>query len=156
MNIRSLVLALVGVALVAMPATAGVQQNASVPFAATQFISCANGGVGEMVELTGILHVLITATTNKNHTSGYMLFSPQGISGRGETTGALYHAVGMTGTKFETSLQKGQAVQSFVDNFDIIGQGPRNNFREHVVTHLTFNADGRITANVDDFRAVCN
>lgn len=109
-----------------------------------------------MVELTGVLHVLITETTNKNHMSGYMLFSPQGITGRGETSGTVYHAVGMTGTKFETSLQKGQAVQSFVDNFDIIGQGPGNNFREHVTTHITLNADGTITANVDDFRPVCN
>ena len=43
-----------------------------------------------------------------------------------------------------------------LDNFDIIGQGPGNNFREHVVTHVTFNANGTITANVDDFRATCN
>jgi hypothetical protein len=62
----------------------------------------------------------------------------------------------MSGTKFETSLQNGQAVQSFINNFDIIGQGPRNNFREHITSHLTFNADGTITATVDEFRPVCN
>jgi hypothetical protein len=45
--------------------------------------------------------------------------------------------------------------ETFVNNFRIIGQGPGNNFLVHEVFHITFNANGSITAFVDKFSVDC-
>jgi len=42
-----------------------------------------------------------------------------------------------------------------VNNFRIIGQGPGNNSVVHENTHITINANGTITASVDNFKATC-
>ena len=51
---------------------------------------------------------------------------PQGISGTGETTGDKYQAIGVTQETFKGSFQNGQANDTFVNNFRIIGQAPGN------------------------------
>ena len=66
-----------------------------------------------------------------------MQFQPQGISGTGETTGLSYQATGLTATSFTSSLQNGQANMTFINRFDIIGQGPNNNFVVHETAHIT-------------------
>jgi len=44
---------------------------------------------------------------------------------------------------------------TFVNNFKIIGQGPNNNFLVHENLHVTINADGTLTAFVDNFSFTC-
>jgi len=41
----------------------------------------------------------------------------------------------------------GQYAETDVNNFRFIGQGSGNNFLEHDVFHVTFDADGIITSN---------
>src|SRR5213592_886261 len=132
--------------LFALPANAAKQVNDVTDIDLPVFIPCAAGGAGELVDLSGPLHTLITFTINGNNVSGKTHFQPQGISGTGETTGDKYQATGVTkDTSFKVSFQNGQAQQTFVNNFRIIGTGPGNNFLVHEVAHITFNADGTLT-----------
>ena len=41
---------------------------------------------------------------------------------------------------------------TFVNNFKFIGQGPDNNFTVHENTHVTFNANGDLTAFIDNIK----
>jgi hypothetical protein len=142
-------------AIVIVPANAAVQVNDTTEISLTVFVPCAAGGAGEVVDLSGPLHTLISFTINGNNVSGYFHFQPQGISGTGETTGAKYQATGVTQESFKSYLQNGQANFTFVNNFRIIGQGPGNNFLVHETLHLTINADGTLTVSHDNFSADC-
>ena len=121
----------------------------------TVFIPCAAGGVGEVVDLSGPLHTLMSSTINGNKVSGYYHFQPQGITGTGETSGSKYEATGITEQSFKSSLQNGQANLTFVKNFRIISQGPDNNFLVHETLHITINANGVETVFHDNFSIDC-
>jgi hypothetical protein len=138
-----------------VPANAEVVVNDKTDINLTVFVPCAASGLGEIVDLSGPLHTLISSTVTGNNVSGYFHFQPQGISGTGEVTGATYHATGVTRQSFKSSLQNGQANLTFVNNFRIIGQGPGNNFLVHETLHLTFNADGTLTVSLDNLTVDC-
>ncbi len=143
-------------AVLIVPAKAAVQINESDDIALQVFVPCAAGGAGEIVDLSGPLHVLITLTINGNNFSAKEHFQPQGISGTGETTGLKYQATGVTQTTTKGSFQNGQFNQTFINRFDIIGQSPGNNFRVQETAHITFNADGTVTVFFDNFIVECN
>jgi hypothetical protein len=136
-------------------AHAEVVENDTTNISLQVFVPCAAGGTGEIVDLSGPLHVLITQTINGNNLSGKFHFQPQGIVGIGETTGVTYHATGVTQESFKTSLQNGQANLTFVNNFRIIGNGPGNNLLVHETMHITFNANGTVTVVHDNFSIDC-
>jgi hypothetical protein len=143
-------------ALFTVPANAAKQINDTSDINLTVFVPCAAGGAGEIVDLTGPLHTLITLTINGNNVSGTAHFQPQGLSVTGETTGDKYQATGVTkDTSFKVSFQNGQAQQTFVNNFRIIGTGPGNNFLVHEVAHITINANGIVTVVHDDLSIAC-
>lgn len=128
--------------------------NQNFPIALTAFIPCANGGAGEEVTLTGNLHVLFHVTiSNSGNVTFKSHFQPQGITGAGAVTGAKYQGTGVT-----QDVNTGHAVgRTFmvINNFRIIGQGPGNNFLVHQNIHATVNANGTITAVLDNFRVAC-
>ena len=141
--------------MILAPAHAAVQTNNTTEINLSEFIPCAAGGAGEIVDLSGPLHTLILSTVNGHEVSGVFHFQPQGISGVGETTGQAYHATGVTEESFKTALQNGEANLTFVNNFRIIGQGSGNNFLIHETLHISFNADGSVTVSHDNFNAEC-
>jgi hypothetical protein len=141
--------------ILAVPANAAVQVNDKTDISLTVFIPCAAGGAGEIVDLSGPLHTLISFTINGNNVSGYFHFQPQGISGTGESTGDKYNATGVTLESFKNSLQNGQANFTYVNNFRIIGQGAGNNYLVHETMHVTINADGTATVFHDNFSVDC-
>jgi hypothetical protein len=143
-------------ALFTVPANGAKQINDMSDISLTVFVLCAASGAGEIVDLTGPLHTLITFTINGNNVSGTVHFQPQGLSGAGETTGDKYQATGVTkDTSFKVSFQNGQAQQTFVNNFRIIGTGPGNNFLVHEQAHVTINANGAVTVVHDDLSVAC-
>ena len=152
----TLMLLFSALALFAVQANAAKQINDMSDINLTVFVPRAAGGAGEIVDLSGPLHILITFTINGNNVSGTAHFQPQGIVGTGETTGDKYQATGVTkDTSFKFSFQNGQAQQTFVNNFRIIGQGPGNNYLVHEVAHVTFNANGTLTVFHDSFSIDC-
>jgi hypothetical protein len=126
----------------------------SFPVDIAVFIDCANGGAGELVALTGELHDLFHVTMSGGGRFVLKLHDqPEGISGVGEITGDVYHATGVT-QETVTSGVIG-STDTFVNNFRIIGPGPGNNFLIHETFHVTVNANGTLTATVDNFSAEC-
>ena len=71
------------------PAHAAVQLNDRTEIALTVFVPCADGGAGEVVDLAGPLHTLVSFTINGNNVSGYSHFQPQEVVGVGETRGVV-------------------------------------------------------------------
>ena len=153
-----LTLVLVGALLtmaVASAQAAVTTNDKTVTFALDEFVPCANGGVGEVVSGEVLLHALITATVNNNQTSGKFHFQPQGGTAIGETSGDTYHATGVTQDSFSGSLQNGKFTETFVNNFRLIGVGPRNNLLLHTTAHITVNASGETTVEFDKSTEEC-
>lgn len=141
--------------LATAPVQAEVVLNDVVDANFSVFVSCANGGAGEVVQVSGPLHTLIRYTINGTNVSGGGHFQPQGMSGVGLTTGTKYQATGVTQDAFKGSLQNGQLNGTFINNFRFIGQGPNNNFLVHENYHFTINANGIVTSVHDNLSASC-
>jgi hypothetical protein len=137
------------------PANAAVQVNDKTEIGLVVQVPCAAGGAGEIVDLTGPLHTVVSLTISGDNVSGYFHFQPQGISGTGETTGAKYQATGTTLQSVKNSLQNGQANFTFVNNFRMIGQGQGNNFLVHETLHFTVTSNGTLTVYHDNFDVDC-
>jgi hypothetical protein len=117
------------------------------------FVPCAAGGAGEEVLLSGTLHDLFSITANS--AGGFrvkQLDNPQGISGTGLTTGDKYQATGMTTSIFTV---KTGSTDTYVNRFLIRGQGTDNDFLVRETFHVTVNANGELTAYVDNFSIEC-
>ncbi len=132
-------------------ARAEVTRNSSQYVSQPVFVPCT----GEIIHVDGELHTLITYTINENHVSGTAHFQPQGMTGYSLITGAKYQGTGVTQRRFNASLQSGQTVMTFVNNFRIIGQGDAANVLVHQTTHITINANGVVTATTDNIGAEC-
>ena len=148
----------------AVSAKATAQQSAAVVvkenvidqnFVLNSFVPCADGGNGEMVDMSGPLHFLFQTTVNGNNFVTRFHAQPQGISGIGQTTGDKYQATGVTQGQFKGSFVNGQFEVTEINNFRIIGQGPGNNFLVHSTFHVTVNANGFVTAFVDNSSIDC-
>ena len=138
-----------------VPSQAAVEENASVDVEILGVVPCAAGGAGEIVDLSGREHFLITGTMTATTFSGHFMIQPQGMSGIGETTGATYQAVGKTELSGTGSFVNGRSTMVFVNDFSIIGAGPGNNAILVQTSHVTFNADGTMTASVDNVHFEC-
>jgi hypothetical protein len=127
--------------------------STSFPININVFVPCAAGGAGEVVDLSGDLHVVFNVTVASNGSfHAISSANPQGVSGTGETTGAKYQGTGVTHSNFNGNVG---FETSFVNNFRIIGQGPDNNLLVHENFHITVHPDGTVTGFVDNFSVVC-
>ncbi len=77
------------------------------------------------------------------------------MSGTGLTTDDKYQGTGVTQQNFGGSFVNGQYSSTYVNNFRIIGQGRGNNFLVHQTVHFTLNANGELTADVNNYRSEC-
>ena len=139
----------------ATAALGDVTTNVSQTLDSVVFVPCAAGGAGEVVDLTGDLHVLTTLSINGTMASGMEHFQPQGVRGVGETTGDVFQGTGVTREHFSLNLVDGRGETSFVDSFNIIGHGGSVNYRVRQVSHVTVSADGTVTVTHDQFSVDC-
>ena len=144
-------IALAAALLVLVPAFGEIQINDKVPLTMSVFIPCA----GETVVLTGELHTVMSITENENGIHVRSHFQPMGVSGVGPISGNKYQATGVTRQDMNTASDGFPVTQTFVNNFRIIGQGPGNNYLVHAVFHVTVNANGEVTAQVDNSSTEC-
>jgi hypothetical protein len=150
------VLSIVLVLAVALPVNAAVTENDKTPYTMTVSVPCANDGAGETVELTGELHILTTFTEDGGggiHMK--MHYQPQAVHGVGLTTGDKYNAVGVTQETHNIAFDGFPYEDTYVNNFRIIGQGKGNNYLVHETWHVTINANGEVTAEVDNYSVEC-
>jgi len=134
-------------------AQAAVSSNVSVPLATSTFVPCANGGAGEVVNLTGSLHILATVTFDSaGGVHGTLLFNPQNVSGVGSVSGAGYRGTGETLSTFSGNVG---AVSSLVNNFRIIGAGGAASLQVHENIAVVVNANGTVTTSIDHVSVTC-
>jgi len=127
--------------------------SSSFPIDFLVYIPCADGGAGELVELTGSLHDVFHVTFTPGGTYRVSFSdNPQGITGTGWTTGDKYQGTGITRDNFGGRIGY---EETFVNNFKIIGQGTDNNFLIHENLHITVNANGTLTVFHDNFSVEC-
>jgi len=136
-----------------LAATTSTQQLVN-HIAVTRFVPCANGGVGEDVFVSGDIHIVVHVTLDGSGGAHVVeVHNPQGVSGTGLTTGAMYRGVG--GTLLDASNVRVGEEHTSVRNMMLIGQGPGNNFVLQEHSHITILADGTVTSFHDDFSTEC-
>jgi hypothetical protein len=148
---RKLLLLLVTTAALAMPvATQASATTEKVPFDA-DVLACN----GDVIHISGTLLNIFTVTTTPS--GGFVVsshFQPQGIKGVDLTTGTPYVATGLTRDILVVS-PAGGSTETFVNRFHIQATRGAESFIVSEVFHITVNADGDVTAFVDNFSSTC-
>ena len=116
-----------------------------------RLIPCVNGGAGEVVAFSGFFsgrfHVTRTGNRYLMSTSGVIR-----LRGQGESTGNTY--------QFRDIFTQSELLSSFngqystTTSFTVLSAGPGegNGVRSRLTSHITRDANGNVTADVDDFR----
>jgi len=132
-----------------------VTSNVIVPISVSQFVQCANLGRGEIVVLSGNLHMVARTTVTANNAHVMFSNNPQGVTGIGLVTHDKYQGTGVTRQDENVANGFFPMNLTFVNNFRIIGQGPGNNLLVHENSHITVNANRTITVNQTNLSIVC-
>lgn len=140
-------------ALGATPSQAAVTTNVSIPwpFGNPQENFCT----GELLNFSGDIHILVSETVNTNMVSGKFLINSQGVSAVGLSSGIKYQSHDSINGEFKASLLNGNAVTSNEETFSLVAPGGGNNIEFIFVLHMTFDANGNLTATKVDSSGVC-
>ncbi|NND32021.1 MAG: hypothetical protein HKN76_05470 [Saprospiraceae bacterium] len=116
----------------------------------TEFVPCANGGAGEVVEGDVGIHIVVHFNKAGDVTKFHA--QPQGGTLVGQTTGTRFQATGVT--QDNSASPNGAMTYSFVNRFHFVGRGGIQ-FGQYDNYHITVNANGDITALVDKSSIFC-
>jgi len=148
---RKLLVLLITIAALAMPLAAQASATTEkVPFDAN--VTACNGDV---IHISGTLLSIFTETTTPS--GGFIVsshFQPQVIMGVDLTTGTRYVATGLTRDILVTS-PSGGSTETYVNRFHIQATSGAESFIVSEVFHITVNANGDVTAFVDNFSSTC-
>lgn len=147
---KLLILVVATVALVSPVAAQAAATTERVPFEA-DVLACN----GDVIHLSGTLLVVFTETATPS--GGFVFsahFQPQGVKGVDLVTGTKFIATGLTRDIVVVS-PAGGFTETFVNQFHIQATTGEESFIVSQVFHITANANGDITAFVDNFRATC-
>ena len=142
------------IAIVTSPVDAAKVVNQSIPITLSVPVPC----VGEVVELSGRLHTVITFTSNGRRVNAHVHVNAQELTAIGEITGRTFQANGEINISFHKSLLNGQGTRTFITSLEVTGPGPGGSvigFTLQERAHVTFNANGTVTVNFDNFNAAC-
>ena len=126
--------------------------NVKVPIDGTIFNDCTD----EPVHLTGTLHVLLTETEDAN--GGLYVqehVQVQGVSGTGLKSGTQYRAVGANRQEDFYFAPGERREVTVINDSHIISKGSSDNLLMHCTIHLTFNANGEPTADLERVETEC-
>jgi hypothetical protein len=142
--------------LIVLAGAVSITNNYEIPYSRSVWIPCALDGSGEWIYLTGRLHILehITMDNNGGY-HGIIHFQPKDFKGTGLTSGDKYQGTGVTQDFMNIAGNTLPYVYTYVNNFKMIGQGRGNNYLVHETWHITINANGELTAYVDNFSVEC-
>jgi len=144
--LTALSLALAGIARVE-PAGGAVLQNITLPLSSIRSQDCT----GELVQFGGELH-LVALLENAGTVAGHLNY--QGVTATGLTSGTIYRATSVDNFRIDLGGSSPQDVTS-TRNIHLVGPGSGDNLLVQIVTHLTVNANGEVTASVEKALSVC-
>ena len=145
---------LLTLALLAKPAQAQTSGASSEQFP-VEFTTDATECAGELIDITGTLHVVSHFTAQEDgtyHVNTHFNFA--GVKGVGRTTGETY-VVPATGAAVENFVQPGQIVSGTVDVNLIIGQGNLPDQVAVIRLHYIIGPDGEIKVENSTFHFEC-
>lgn len=125
----------------------------SVPVNSSYFVSCANGGAGEEVELSGKLNFVMQYTVNDNRYTLTYHVNPQGLSGTGLTSGEKFTASGGSQGTQSGSLSDDQFTYTFTEQLRIVSAG--SSLIVNYKFHVTATPEGQFTTSISDDQVVC-
>lgn len=149
------------------PATANAELNSTnasgnastrtstvaVPFENTVFVSCANGGTGENVTVTGKMNFLYEMTwTDRNFTLVYHDNYHQ-VTGVGASTGETFTGSGGTNGTVMGSWVNSQWVGNMIEQVKVIGANTV--FTINYKLNLIVTPDGNVVVNVREQTIDC-
>ena len=116
----------------------------------SEWVPCANDGNGELVTGSLVLHTLIQL--DKDLRFKKLHFQPQYSELEGQVTGEKYQAHGAENFIFDIN-NKGARSVSFISMYHIVGKSA--NFMVKATAHLTINANGEISSDIDMEKMDC-
>ena len=141
------------------PADAAQIVNQSTPITVSVPAVCPN--VGEVVDLSGRLRIVITFVRDSRHGSAHVHANAQGITGTGEITGRTFQVNGEWDMSFRRSFLNGQGTVSTKAEFiEVTGapepDGSVPSFWLQEDVHVTFHANGTVTVKFNNFTVDCS
>lgn len=110
---------------------------------------------GEVVEVSGFLHRLVHQTINGQRVTFKSHNQPMGLTGYGTVSGDTYHATGVTQTTHTFSLSGAAESLTYVNRFHFVGTSGAASYYVKQTQHFTFNANGELTSDVNNFEMTC-
>jgi hypothetical protein len=148
---KKLLLLVAAMVALAWPTSAeAAATTESFPFE-TYVVACN----GDLIYLSGTLLVVFTETATPS--GGFVFsahFQPQGIQGVDLVTGTTFIGTGLTRDLLVVA-PSGGFTETFVNEFHIQATAGEESYIVSEVFHVTVNANGELTAFVDNFKATC-
>jgi hypothetical protein len=137
----------IGILGITLKVRGGVVTNIKIPVSGVVFNPCN----GENVSFSGLDHV--TARVTIDGSGGFHLATHDNI----HVTGTGDQGNTYEGNQEDNSVINGRVgvEQTATFTFSEISKGSAPNFEVHALFHLTVNANGTVTAFVNNFTAVC-
>ena len=134
------VLGVAAIVAVATGAQAGTVTNTTASYAFSGWVSCANGGAGELVNGTVEARNLVTETTNDNVDAYQFQTTLRGalvgaVSGDSYRLNAIEH-----GTYVENAAND-HYTATYVNRYRLIGSGQASNLVVRETSHVTRDGD---------------
>jgi len=154
--IRTLLVATILIVSNLMPGPALAQANTVitneiVPFGIPIGVPCANNDGGF---ITGEVHNLFVVTqTNTGMTHVKWHFNLQNVSGVGDVSGELIRA--SAGQNVHFTFDGPTYEETFVHRQVWIITGSTGNLNTHITFHVTVNANGEVTSEIDQVNTHC-
>lgn len=128
-----------------------------VPVAYAEFVPCAAGGTGEVLDFSGTLKEFIHGTLTGD---GRVIFSAKmvpNLVGVGQTTGSEYRLVGETGTTQVYPIDTNNPSEKWImtEHFNLVTPGEGNVAVNMTVFHEIGNANGELVNTVDRVTVEC-
>lgn len=124
-----------------------------VPMNRIYYVSCANGGNGEDVELSGNLNVVQKLTVNNNRFTYTYHINPQGLTGLGLTSGERFVASGGSNGTQSGLLENQQFTTTFTEQLRIVSAS--TTFLVRYKFHVTVTPDGVYTSSISEEQSDC-
>jgi hypothetical protein len=80
--------------------------------------------------------------------------NPQGGELIGDVTGIVYRPAGMTKTYLSSIIDNGAQIYTYINNYKFVGMGGVQ-LRIQTILHVTVNANGDVTADIENLDSVC-
>ncbi|WP_284643020.1 hypothetical protein [Paenibacillus silviterrae] len=125
-----------------------ITQNASLQVEIDQIVY----GGDEPIHIKGVIHQNYQITENANKSLVVLHSNAHGIRGTGLNSGEPYVGAGSTICIINDNQFSYET--TYVDNFLLIGKGKLSDYKLHYNYHLTQNANGVWTAQVDHLNII--